>query len=216
MKIVQFPSIMFTKLAIISVYHRVFSVNRTLTYTLYAIGVYTIALGIGCTLLFIFVCHPVRVFWERLYFILPGTIPPGATDKGFCVPVMPTILTPLFLEFVSEVALLLFPAIALRKARLSLRKKVGLYFVFTLGGFVTAMSAIRLHYIVIVKDLGDLTWEPAPAVVWTSVQTCFGVVCASLPGTAPLLRLWRERDRAEEIMAKKMSKGSVSSTASSI
>lgn len=200
LKILQAPCLMFTKLAIVSLYYKLFGASKKISYTLHFIAVGTVLLGIGSTTIFILACVPARIQWEQVYFIFPGKIPEGASQQGYCMPATISLIVPLYCDLFFELLLLVIPAIALWKVHLTLRKKICLYMVFTLGGFITAISAIRIHYAWQIEDMValDLTWINAPAYIWTTVQCCFGVVCASLPGMAPLNRLFRKSDKEYE------------------
>ena len=62
----------------------------------------------------------------------------------------------------------------------------------------TIASAIRLVQLIRL-DLSDVTWNYLPALVWTTVELCVGIICASLPAMAPLVSVClRQRSSSRE------------------
>ena len=183
---------MFLKLAILVFYRRAFTMrNKAFRLSIMIVGAFSIVLGVAQTIEFILACIPASLFWERVYLAL-GEAPPHPLS-GYCMPQTIHLTIPLILDLVSEVAILVLPAIALWDLQLPIRKKFGLFFAFSLGFFVTAISIVRLVQAYKLKNDGDLTWNDADSYLWQTLQVAFGVACACVPAMAPLYRLAKQR-----------------------
>lgn len=190
--ILQSVGLMTTKLSILIFYRRVFTTrHKAFKIALYLVATFSLILGIASTIEFIVRCVPPQLFWERVYLIL-GSTPPKPLD-GWCMPQTLHLVIPLIADLVSEIAILILPVIGLWKVQLPMRKKMGLFFAFSLGIFVTAISIIRLNYAYRIENAGDISWDNADTFIWTAVQVSFGVTCASVPAMAPIYRLFRSK-----------------------
>jgi hypothetical protein len=193
--ILQSVALMTTKLSILIFYRRVFTTrHKAFKVALYLVATFSLILGIASSTEFIVRCVPPQLFWERVYLILGGT-PPNPLD-GWCMPQTLHLVIPLIADLVSEIAILILPVIGLWQVQLPMRKKMGLFFAFSLGIFVTAISIIRLIYAYQIENAGDLSWDNADTFIWTVVQVSFGVTCASVPAMAPIYRLFRSKHRS--------------------
>lgn len=52
---------------------------------------------------------------------------------------------------------------------------------------VCAASIVRLHFVTYLNS-PDLTWVMSDVYVWSDVEPCLGIICASLPAVQPLVR----------------------------
>jgi hypothetical protein len=190
---------MFTKLAIIALYARIFGLihhDRFFRYGIYVCAAFSMLLGIMEILVFVLQCIPPEVFWNRIYLLFPVGHPKGRTE-GYCMDQVSHVVAPIALDLVSEVAIMLLPARILWKLRLPRKKKIGLSITFGLGIFVTVTNIVRINIYAKMVNGGDIAWDDIDAFVWTIVQMSIAVICASIPPCAPLLRLFsRNNNRA--------------------
>ncbi|RAK90186.1 hypothetical protein BO79DRAFT_244566 [Aspergillus costaricaensis CBS 115574] len=186
--VLQAAALMFNKLSILFFYQRAFnSIIRSLRYTIWALFVFCTGLGVGSTVAFICACVPPQMFWLRVYPIF-GFEPPEPLH-GHCEPQRLHLGVPLLLDLFSEVVMLLVPVFVLWNLQMPCRKKAAVIFTFSLGAFVTAISAVRFYYSWKLENGGDLSWDDTDSYMWNSVQLCWGVVTACIPASAPLLRV---------------------------
>ncbi|KAL8803267.1 MAG: hypothetical protein Q9182_003298 [Xanthomendoza sp. 2 TL-2023] len=175
------------KFSILLFYRRIFTMHRrTFQITFYFLGTYTILLTIATFLVYLLQCLPLGFFWEVAYII--AKVPPPHPVSGDCLPHQKDIAPTSIASTISDVALMLLPAIGLWKLSLPRAKKVGLFFVFSLGAFVTFVGVMRIYYGYKVTFEDDVPWVNADIMVWTAVECCVGTICASLPTLAPLLK----------------------------
>ncbi|KAL8675678.1 MAG: hypothetical protein Q9224_007416 [Gallowayella concinna] len=120
------------KFSILLFYRRIFTMHRrTFQITFYLLGTYTILLTIATFLLYLLNCLPFGFFWEVAYMI--AKIPPPHPINGHCLPDQKDLARTSIASTISDVALMLLPAIGLWKLSLPRAKKVGLFCVFSLG-----------------------------------------------------------------------------------
>ncbi|KAL8649071.1 MAG: hypothetical protein Q9226_005733 [Calogaya cf. arnoldii] len=175
------------KLSILLFYRRIFTMHRrAFQIAFYVLGTYTLLLTIATFFVFLLQCLPISLFWEIAYRI-EGVQPPHPVT-GHCLPQQAHIIPTLIANTLSDVALMVLPAIGLWNLSLPTAKKIGLFFVFSLGAFVTVVGVIRVVYGFKVTFDADVPWVNADLVNWTAVECCVGTVCASLPPMAPLLK----------------------------
>ncbi|KXJ88215.1 hypothetical protein Micbo1qcDRAFT_19083 [Microdochium bolleyi] len=90
-------------------------------------------------------------------------------------------------SIVLDVAMLVLPMPALWKLNMSLRKKLQVMFMFSLGLFVTIVSILRLQYIVTFATTRNPTQDFVPVGIWSVVEVSVGIICACLPALRSLL-----------------------------
>ncbi|KAI4250642.1 MAG: hypothetical protein L6R42_008701, partial [Xanthoria sp. 1 TBL-2021] len=120
------------KLSILLFYRRIFTMHRrAFQIAFYVLGTYTLLLTIATFIVFLLQCVPISLFWDIAYRI-EGVRPPHLA-KGHCLPQQGQIIPTLIANTLSDVALMILPAIGLRNLSLPTAKKIGLFFVFSLG-----------------------------------------------------------------------------------
>ncbi|KAL8681469.1 MAG: hypothetical protein Q9186_002415 [Xanthomendoza sp. 1 TL-2023] len=184
------------KFSILLFYRRIFTMHRrTFQITFYLLGTYTILLTIATFLLYLLNCLPFGFFWEVAYMI--AKIPPPHPVNGHCLPDQKDLARTSIASTISDVALMLLPAIGLWKLSLPRAKKVGLFCVFSLGAFQFTLQETeeRKPAPTLQSSMNQKLTNFAPfkgvnadLVIWTAVECCVGTICASLPTLAPLLK----------------------------
>ncbi|KAI4285559.1 MAG: hypothetical protein L6R38_000580 [Xanthoria sp. 2 TBL-2021] len=130
--LLQGPCLGLVKISILLFYRRVFTMHRrTFKVAFYVLGTYTLLLTIATLVVFILQCLPVTFFWTRAYFL--EKVKPPYSLKGHCLPQQLHVATILIANTISDVAVLVLPAIGLWNLRLPRGKKIGLFGVFSLG-----------------------------------------------------------------------------------
>lgn len=183
----QGPCFGLIKVSILLFYRRIFTMHRrTFQVAFYILGTYTALLTIATTIVFMLLCLPISFSWNRAYLI--EGIPPPHPVNGHCSPQKSSVVATLVANTVSDIALLVLPAIGIWNLRLPRGKKVGLFGVFSLGIFVVFVGGIRIYFGYKATDTIDIPWINAHIMMLTAVESCVGIVCASLPPMAPLLK----------------------------
>jgi hypothetical protein len=121
------------KLALLYLYRRIFIVNQKwLKLTWWGNLLFVIALFLVAIFFNVFQCSPINWYWIRFYALANPRFP--FESKGFCSPASRSIIyTTLSLNIVSDVALLLLPAISIATLQITMSNKIGLGVVFGFG-----------------------------------------------------------------------------------
>ncbi|CAI0652576.1 unnamed protein product, partial [Colletotrichum noveboracense] len=159
-------SIVLVKAAILAFYWRIFSARRESRLAIYVLLGITCAWGIA-------VCLPVSAFWLRFDAnanLAPSDFECGVNVKTFFIAnAIPNIIT--------DVLLLLLPVPGIWSLQLRKPQKMALVGIFTLGIFVTAVSFIRLHYVLAIDFADpDTTWLLTEEMMWTGIEVNIGTI----------------------------------------
>ena len=176
-----------SKLSILFFFRRVFTTRkRPFHIALVVVGTYSILVGVGSTIEFAVQCLPVSFFWERAYAVT-GITPPHPLS-GWCMPQDVHIAIPLIANLVSDLFILVLPAIGLWGLQMQKAKKIGIFVAFSVGLFVCIIECVRIYYAFKTNNSGDETWDNAGVLLWTAVESCVSVMCACISAMAPLLK----------------------------
>ncbi|KAF5860309.1 hypothetical protein ETB97_001729 [Aspergillus alliaceus] len=155
-----------TKLSILVLYYRIFPIpwfRKTVIGCSVFILVWIAAIEATMGAL----CRPLHAFWDL-------------TVKGKCL--NSTALT-YFVNssnMVTDLVLFALPIPVILSVRTTLRKKIALVFIFSIGFITCGISAARLAYVV-AQGSADITWEGVPLGILSAFESLGGVLCANLP-----------------------------------
>ncbi|KAM5358160.1 hypothetical protein ACJZ2D_015548 [Fusarium nematophilum] len=125
-------------------------------------------------------CKPILYFWtgwDGLY-------------EGYCK-VRDATWANARISIALDIWILAIPLWQLRTLKLHWKKKAGVAVMFSIGALVTIMSILRLQALVSFGDSPNPTWDFYNVAIWSTIETCVGVICACLPTVRLLLvRLW--------------------------
>ncbi|EQB59449.1 hypothetical protein CGLO_00156 [Colletotrichum gloeosporioides Cg-14] len=166
-------SIVLVKAAILAFYWRILSARRESRLAIYILLGITCAWGMAVLLVSTFQCLPVSAFWLRFDAnanLSPSDYECGVNVKTFFIAnAIPNIIT--------DVLLLLLPVPGIWTLQLRKPQKMALVGIFTLGIFVTAVSFIRLHYVLAIDFADpDTTWLLIEEMMWTGIEVNIGTV----------------------------------------
>ena len=187
MSVTTCPGLLLSKLSILLFFKRAFTTRRRpFQIALIVITTYSVLVGVGSTIEFAVQCLPVPFFWEKAYAIT-GITPPHPLS-GWCMPQEVHATVPLFANLLSDLLMLALPAIGLWGLQMQKSKKVGILVAFSVGFFICIVECIRIYYVFMITNSGDVTWNNATVLLWTAVEGCVSVICACIPAMAPLLK----------------------------
>ncbi|PWY69649.1 hypothetical protein BO94DRAFT_560745 [Aspergillus sclerotioniger CBS 115572] len=154
------PAIYFTKLTLLLLYLRIFSLNRP------------VKLGIWAGIIFCTVFYTIVLF---LYIFINET---GLVKVTYAVAAT---------GVVSDVYIICLPLFAIAQLHLSLAKKWKVAGVFMTGLLAVVMSFLgciyRFHL-----DISDSTWSLLPIYIVNTVEVDIGIICTCLPLLAALFQ----------------------------
>jgi hypothetical protein len=155
------------KFSILAFYNRLFSqspLKRTLRIAAVLLGLSLL----GCFLTQIFFCHPISGNFNPTVFATYWSPLAKHANILFCVLIVGT-----------DAFLIFLPLPTVRKLRVSLKKKLSIGFLFTLGFFAIITSIVRT-----ILFLHDATLFKV--IVWSTVETVVCFLVANGPGLRPL------------------------------
>ncbi|KAI3547780.1 integral membrane protein [Colletotrichum abscissum] len=133
-------------------------------------------------------CVPVQSIWDR-------TI----TDRR-CLNLQAVGYSSGGLAMAEDIAILLLPIPYVWRLKISLRRRLAVIALFSIGSFACVTSAVRVRYLVEYSTTFDETWDHVDIVAWSFIEQSTAMLCASLPSLRLLLvSVWpRRRSTASE------------------
>ncbi|CAN9082466.1 unnamed protein product [Alternaria sp. RS040] len=168
--------ITFMKVAILLTYIRIFPSKLDKWFCRLMIF-YTVSLNTACFFITLFQCSPASTYWEIFKYI--------GTAK--CLNIKAIYYFHSAQNTFSDFVIFLWPARNLMNVQVSLRQRVTLISMFSLGVIVCIAGVVRLYYTHQYLVSFDVFWYGATTFIIMSVESGVGVVCGCLPGCKPLM-----------------------------
>ncbi|KAF2141715.1 uncharacterized protein K452DRAFT_308785 [Aplosporella prunicola CBS 121167] len=114
---------------------------------------------------------------------------------GHCASYNVSFTTIGIVNMFTDLIIMFLPIPFIRGLQMAIGAKVGLYIIFLIGLFVTAISIIRIRVLSLI-DFNDLSYSMPAGVFWTIVEPSVAIINACIPTLRPLLkaispsRLW--------------------------
>ncbi|TGJ82577.1 hypothetical protein E0Z10_g6170 [Xylaria hypoxylon] len=156
-----------TKLSILLLYNRLFSVSNTFRRQIIILSIVVIGYWIGSTIANILNCIPLKYIWIN-----------DDEDPRFCFDYNIFWFATGISEAFIDVFILLLPIGVVTKLQLSTKKKVATGSVFLVGVLVIVSGLIKAVY-----GLDPSSRVPSfgRTLIWSTVHTGTGIICACLP-----------------------------------
>ncbi|KAH9215114.1 hypothetical protein DL95DRAFT_446050 [Leptodontidium sp. 2 PMI_412] len=148
------------KISIILQYLRIF-VGRSIRFWCWASIVLVTLYGLETFILAFVGCIPIHSFW---------------TGGGKCINMKFIWFFNAALNILTDIIILVLPMPVLSSLRLPTKQKIGLMFVFALGGFTCLTSVLRLHSLYIAANTKDLAWDNVSTAIWSSIEVTTGII----------------------------------------
>ncbi|KAF6836211.1 CFEM domain-containing protein [Colletotrichum musicola] len=148
-------------------------------------------------------CDPLPLYWTGW----------DGQQAGACRDFNKLVLSHVGFNMALDVWMLALPLTQLYKLNMRLRKKIGIILMFSVGIFLTAVSAIRIQTVVHFATTNNITSEALWVYVWSFIELCVGVFVACMPTAG---QLWRSVIRQAKTPSTTSSTKSQSKSAGSI
>ncbi|KAH7109774.1 hypothetical protein EDB81DRAFT_927621, partial [Dactylonectria macrodidyma] len=170
-----FPLVSLLKMAVLFFYLRIFLglAHKLLWGTIIFNAIY----GIIFTFLGVFQCTPISYFWTKW----------DGEHKGTCLSINAITWANAAISIALDLWMLAIPLGCLRSLKLHWKKKIGVAAMFIVGTFITIVSIIRLQSLVDFGVSQNTTYDLTDIVMWSTIETHVGVICASMPALRILL-----------------------------
>ncbi|KAF2628780.1 hypothetical protein BU25DRAFT_466602, partial [Macroventuria anomochaeta] len=164
------------KVAILLTYLRIFP-SRLNKWFCGVMIFYTISLNVACFFITLFQCAPASTYWNIFKYI-------GRTK---CLNIKAIYYFHSAQNTLSDFLIFLWPARDLLNVKVSLRQRVTLICMFSLGVIVCVAGVARLYYTHVYLHSYDVFWHGAETFIIMSVESSIGIACGCLPGCKPLM-----------------------------
>ncbi|KAI1207294.1 uncharacterized protein F4807DRAFT_435204 [Annulohypoxylon truncatum] len=162
-----------TKLSVLFMYHRLFSVSESFRRQTILLGVLVIGFWIGCTVANLLDCVPMKYTWIN-----------SLADPRYCFNYNIYWFASGICEAFIDLWIILLPIRVVLSLQLNRKQKVAVVFVFMLGFFVLASGLLKAGFAYIP---GSRQPSFVKTQLWTTVHCATGIICACLPVCWPLL-----------------------------
>ncbi|KAF9873544.1 integral membrane protein [Colletotrichum karsti] len=169
------PAAFFTKVAILLLVVRVFSVDTIVARTLHALLGFFMICYFPAQVAKTLVCLPVEAFWN-----------PAIRDFR-CIDQTKLFIYDTTLGIVSDLAILLVPMILTWRLRVSVMKKIKIVGLLGAGGVAVGITAYRMNLVLQFEDTKDPTVDFVPLDWTVTGELAIGLVCACFPSINYLL-----------------------------
>ncbi|KAI1212598.1 uncharacterized protein F4807DRAFT_450255 [Annulohypoxylon truncatum] len=180
------------KLSILFFLRRLFWVTRWFKIAWWVNVAYVILWTIGSTLFYIFQCAPIDFYWNKIY-AGAGITPPEHDANGQCIKALASIGTPIILNTVGDLFVLLLPLPILLKLQTTTPKRLRLLGLFVIGFMATAAGFVRFGFIFASNTRADATYSSVEFLLWSNIEEALGIVCANIPIIATLFEQRKKR-----------------------
>ncbi|OLN84895.1 hypothetical protein CCHL11_03882 [Colletotrichum chlorophyti] len=177
------PILALVKTSVLMFLLRLSGQKRRIRYTIIGLNVFNIALMIAIFVTVIFQCQPINYFWEKA-----GRNPPA---EGKCIDMAAFYVGTASLTIFTDVLSLALPFWIFLGLKMPTRVKMALLAVFALGAVVTAISILRLVWLIEVSyhiNLEDPTYDIR--FTYSAVETNLAIITASAPALRGLFLRW--------------------------
>ncbi|OHW91684.1 CFEM domain-containing protein [Colletotrichum incanum] len=177
------PILALVKTSVLMFLLRLSGQKRSIRYTIIGLNVFNMALMIAIFITVVFQCQPISYFWEKA-----GRNPP--TD-GKCIDMAAFYVGTASLTIFTDVLSLALPFWIFLGLKMPVRVKIALLAVFALGAVVTAISVLRLAWLIEVSyhiNKQDPTYDIR--FTYSAVETNLAIIAASAPALRGLFLRW--------------------------
>ncbi|KAH6975857.1 hypothetical protein EDB80DRAFT_658527 [Ilyonectria destructans] len=174
-------TIVLTKIVILLLYKRIFVVDPLFLRLAYGTGIICIAYWITFVVVDIFQCTPVSYAWTRW----------DGEHEGSCIAYLPAVYAVSIINIALDVWIMVLPWPRLLQMKMHWKKKIHALLMFSVGAFITIISALRLSSLQEYSDTPNPTWDWVAIGYYSFIEASVGVVCTCMPDIRTLLvRIW--------------------------
>ncbi|XP_014560945.1 hypothetical protein COCVIDRAFT_33953 [Bipolaris victoriae FI3] len=145
----------------------------------YVVMALCVAYGIIFTAVTFFNCTPIDYIWTNW----------DGQHKGTCINFHIFAASAAAVNIVIEILVLALPIPELLKLAMSLRNKLYIIAMFSVGVFTLIVAILRLQSLVIFKKSSNPTWDYVPTAYWSTLEAFVGVFCVCMPALRRFLTL---------------------------
>ncbi|KAL8994248.1 MAG: hypothetical protein Q9188_007119 [Gyalolechia gomerana] len=172
--VVYVPAVGFTKVAILLFYLRL-NPERGFRTAVYISVALTTSYVVALSLAIILACNPVPKFWDPFL-------------EGMCLDITKLYLANAILNVIFDFVVLLVPVPMLRKLQVSMRQKLVIGALFSLGSVTCLVSVVRIYFQESALGEPDLSWHIVTPTSLVFVECNLSIICGYIMVLRPFLR----------------------------
>ncbi|KAA8900308.1 hypothetical protein FN846DRAFT_909288 [Sphaerosporella brunnea] len=142
--------------------------------------IFVLCFGITNVFLFAFQCDTPEYYFTKI----KGD---AQTNGGVCLAPQVVYYPMAAINILTDVVIWLLPVPMIIKSRLSRKEKLGLLWVFVIGGVAVGASIVRPVNLRDIMEDGDPTWNMVNVSVWAMIEISVSILCTSIPVIKPLV-----------------------------
>ncbi|OBT73679.1 hypothetical protein VF21_06164 [Pseudogymnoascus sp. 05NY08] len=166
-----------TKISIIFLYLRIFR-EKSFLYFAYALIAANVAYLLAFEAISIFQCWPIPGAWRAW----------DGTYQAKCRNVNLQGWMSATFSIILDVLTLVLPLPSLYKLEMSMKKRIQIMMMFSVGVFVTIVSVVRIRAFTKYANTTNLTQDYVELGYWSTIEVPVGVICACMPSIRALFR----------------------------
>ncbi|PYH92524.1 hypothetical protein BO71DRAFT_357091 [Aspergillus ellipticus CBS 707.79] len=189
--VMYIPALGLSKIALIALYYRLSDMQRRWKITLWSVTIFVVVYMTLLECLLIFGCNPISKAWDT-------------TVDGQCINRAGIFMAGASASMFTDIVLLIMPLPIVARLKMASRKRLGLAFMFGLGGLSLVTSIMRVIAIVPMLSSDDQSYLLGEMCLWINVESNLVIVTACVPSFRQVFRFhtagsWNDsgrRDRA--------------------
>ncbi|KAF7557310.1 hypothetical protein G7Z17_g831 [Cylindrodendrum hubeiense] len=172
LEIIYFAEVTLLKLAMLFVYLRIFP-GAVIRRTLWGTIIVNCIFGVVFIIVTAFIqCRPISYFWQIW----------DKEHSGTCLNLNAIAWSNAGISIALDIWMLAIPLVKISSMNLSLRNKIGVTAMVSVGAFVTVVSILRLRSLVkFGAHSQNPTWEYVDATIWSTIEINVGIICICMP-----------------------------------
>ncbi|KAI1389506.1 uncharacterized protein F4822DRAFT_427855 [Hypoxylon trugodes] len=179
--IIYTVAILCIKLSLLCFYYRLFGMfGNFWRMSLFLGGFLTVGHTISAWISLAIMCRPISAIWDQYLGIV----------QAKCIDIKAAYISYASINIPLDILILVIPIPQILKLQMSMRKKLQICTLFSLGSFACIAGIARLFYLVKYTQEVDLAWTLSPVGIWSSVEPSIAILTACLPIIYPLFLRW--------------------------
>ncbi|KAH7078539.1 hypothetical protein FB567DRAFT_596137 [Paraphoma chrysanthemicola] len=158
------------RIAFVLFFFQVF-IDQTFRRVLWAVIAIYLAAMISGILSVAFLCTPVSYAWRSW----------EGEHEGRCIDHNAVAFTQAAFTITADVVTIVLALSQIWHLHMSLKKKIGVALMFSIGIFIMVVAAIRLKSLVLFARTPNPTWDSLNATVWSAIEVQIGIICICMP-----------------------------------
>ncbi|KAH7112486.1 hypothetical protein B0J11DRAFT_185921 [Dendryphion nanum] len=177
-EVFYFMAVAFTKISFLFFCLRIFPRKELRTIIFALVGI-CFAYGIAFVVACLFNCSPVSYIWTNW----------DGEHSGTCFNFHVFAWAHAVINIVLDIVIIGIPIPELLKLSLSVKKKVYIIMMFSIGAFTTIISIVRLQSLVQFSSSTNATWDNVPTAYWSVLEAFVGIFCVCMPALRRFLAI---------------------------